>query len=72
MERRGFDQREAAQFLGIHYMTLNQILHGRYRPGLAIAVRIERSTGINPGIWLRTWVSDSRDGHASDRENSLG
>ena len=40
--------------------------------GDLIAVRIERSTGINPGIWLRTWVSDSRDGHASDRENSLG
>lgn len=60
MDRMGFDQRQTAQLLGIHFVSLNQILHGDRRPGLAIAMRIERHTGINPGIWLRTPVRESR------------
>lgn len=58
MERRGLDQRETATLLGIHFVTLNQILHGDRRPGLAIALRIEAHTGINPGLWMRTQVSE--------------
>lgn len=55
MERRGLNQREAAEVLGIHYVSLNQFLHGR-RPGLAIALRIEQHAGIAPGVWMRTRV----------------
>lgn len=61
MERRGLNQAEAAQLLHVHHVSLNQILMGRRRPGLAIAMRIERHTGINPGLWLRTTVRDLRD-----------
>lgn len=60
LERRGFDQREAAAFLDIHWVTLNGILSGRKRPGLAIAIRIEQGAGIDAGIWMRTRVRDSK------------
>jgi len=56
MERRRLNQREAAQILGLHFMSLNQILHGHRRPGLAIALRIEAHAGVPAGIWLRTAV----------------
>ena len=68
MERRGLDQRETAQLLGIHFVSLNQILHGDRRPGLAIAMRIERHTGINPGVWLRTPVSEARQTGPHNRQ----
>lgn len=60
MDRRGFNQREAAEVLEIHFMSLNQILRGSRKPGLAIALRIERHAGIPAGIWLRTRVSATR------------
>lgn len=66
MERRGVDQRETAQLIGIHYVTLNQILHNDYRPGLAAAIKIERVTGISPGLWMETGVSHAADAPLHD------
>jgi plasmid maintenance system antidote protein VapI len=59
MDRRGVNQRETARLLEIHYVTLNAILTGRKKPGLAVAVKIEQHTGINTGVWVRTAVRDS-------------
>lgn len=56
MERRGLNQRETAALLEMNFVSLNQILMVRRRPGLAVAMRIERHTGIDAGIWLRTPV----------------
>lgn len=56
LEKRGLNQREAALMLDIHWVSLNQILMDRRRPGLAIAVRIFEFAGIEPGIWTRTPV----------------
>lgn len=63
MERMGLDQRQTAEMLGIHFVSLNQYLHGDRKPGLAVALRIERHTGINPGVWVRTQVSGTEDRH---------
>jgi transcriptional regulator with XRE-family HTH domain len=60
MERRGLNQREAAKVLELHFMSLNQYLHGHRRPGLAAALRIERHTGLPAGIWMRTPVSEKK------------
>lgn len=56
LEKRGLNQREAAEILNIHWVSLNQILMDRRRPGLAIALRISQAAGIEPGIWTRTQV----------------
>jgi len=48
------DQREAARLFGVHHTHINQLISGRRRPGLALAVAIERVTGIHVGAWLPT------------------
>lgn len=60
LARMKLDQRAGAQVLGVHYMSLNQILRGKRKPGLAVALRIERHTGLPAGIWLRTAVSGTK------------
>lgn len=71
MERKGFDQRETAKELKIHWVTLNAILSGRKRPGLAVAVKIQTLTGIAAGLWMDTRVRHYR--RADDRPlGSLG
>lgn len=55
------NQREAAKALGIAFQSLNQILRGKgRRPGLAMALRIERVAGVPAGIWLHTQVSGKK------------
>ena len=44
-------QYELADLLAIHETTLSQILHGKRRPGLDIALRIEAETGIPAVSW---------------------
>lgn len=44
-------QYEVAELLEIHEAHLSQILSGKRRPGLDIAVRIEDRTGIPAGSW---------------------
>jgi plasmid maintenance system antidote protein VapI len=61
MERRGLNQQEAAVILGIHYITLNQVLQMRRVPALTTAVLIERQTGIVPAVWARTGVNRGID-----------
>lgn len=57
MERRVLNQREAARVLGVHYMSLNQMLRGKRKPGLTNALLIEKRAGIPAGLWARTRVS---------------
>jgi transcriptional regulator with XRE-family HTH domain len=53
IQQGGMNQRRAAELLGMHFQTLNQILKGRRRPGLFVAERIEQVTGIDCALWLR-------------------
>lgn len=59
MAKEGLSQRAAALILGIHYTHVNQILGGRRSVGLAVAVRIERCTGVPVGAWVDTSVAES-------------
>lgn len=59
MERRGVNQREAAELLSITDVFVSQILNNVRTPGLANAVKIERLTGIPVESWLLTELSDS-------------
>ena len=52
MARRGFSQREAAEFLGWHDTYICHVLKGRRVPDLTNAVRIERMTGIPVSAWV--------------------
>lgn len=52
--RRGVNQREAARILGMNFTNLNHLLNGRRRAGLAVAIQIERCTGIPAESWLPT------------------
>lgn len=60
-ERRGFNQREAAEFLGLHEVHYSQILNSQRQPGLANAVRIEQHTGISVESWALNEISDASE-----------
>jgi transcriptional regulator with XRE-family HTH domain len=55
--RRGFMQREAADYFGWHETYISHLLSGARTPGLDNAVTIERLTGIP----IEAWVSSEID-----------
>ena len=61
IDRMGFNQREAALFIGCHYVVLSQWLSGARSPELASAINIERRTGIPVESWLLSPVSEDPD-----------
>jgi len=50
--RANLTQRQVGRLFGVHYTYVNQMLSGRRTPGLAVAVTIERETGIAVGAWM--------------------
>lgn len=54
MSRKGFKQADACRFLGFDIATMSNFLAGKRTPGLKLAVRIERATGIPVEAWLPT------------------
>jgi len=52
MRRKGFNQADAARFLGLDQPTMTRIINGTYRPGLTTAVTIERLAGIPTRAWV--------------------
>lgn len=57
MERRRFNQREAAEFLGLNDVHFSQILNNKRQPGLANAIRLEQRTGISVESWALSQLS---------------
>jgi transcriptional regulator with XRE-family HTH domain len=53
------NQEQVAASIGIHKAYLSQILHGRRRPGLKNALKIERVTGIPASAWMPIDDGDS-------------
>lgn len=53
-DRLKYKQYELADLLDLDETHLSQILNGKRRPGLEIAVRIEERTGIPAESWLLT------------------
>lgn len=50
--RRGFMQREAADYFGWHETYISHLLSGSRTPALDNAVHIERMTGIPVEAWV--------------------
>jgi plasmid maintenance system antidote protein VapI len=61
MNRRQFNQREAAEFLGLNDVHFSQILNNKRQPGLANAIRIEQRTGISVESWALSQLSTTND-----------
>lgn len=54
IDRRGFNQVEAADRLGMTEGFISFLLNGHRRPSLAMAVKIEESTGIPASAWVKS------------------
>lgn len=51
IDNQRMNQREAGALFQVHWTHVNQILSGRRKPGLAIALRIYKTTKIPVDIW---------------------
>lgn len=58
MQRRGFNQSEAARYFGCHRSLVSLLLNGDRTPGLESALAIERLTGIPVEAWSETEVDE--------------
>jgi len=63
IRRRGFSQREAAEYLGWEETFISKLVNGERTPGLTNAVKIEDLTGIP----TKAWVSSRVDKEESER-----
>lgn len=65
LDRTGETQKDLAQRLGISGAALSQILLGKIRPSLDLALRIEALTGVPCRAWAtdQEMVKDRRTGH---------
>lgn len=52
MERRSFNNEEAARYLELDASTVTKLANGTRHAGLKIALMIERKTGIPVESWL--------------------
>jgi len=59
-ERSKLKQYELARLLEITDAYLSQVLSGKRRPSLLIAVRIERETGIPVSSWVPTRLGKAK------------
>lgn len=65
-------QRNAAVKLGLHFTTLNKILSGCRRPGLSIAIQLQRLAGVPVEAWTPTGdgkCAITRRKHSQKRAN---
>lgn len=53
IDRRGWTQNELARRIGITSGHISHLMTGRRRPGLDLALRIERELGIKIQLWAR-------------------
>lgn len=60
-DKHRYKQYELAELLGLDDAHVSQLLNGKRRPGLEIAVRIEERTGIPARAWLLTEVGRTNE-----------
>jgi DNA-binding XRE family transcriptional regulator len=61
IDRFQFNQRQAADLLGIDQTYISQLLNGKRTPGLEMAVRIEHAMGIPAAAWVAQPVGGPSD-----------
>lgn len=72
IERRGLDQRKAAEYLGMNETFMSKLVKGIRCPGLRNALKIERLTGVTVEAWESSRGDNSaglakRDGRKGKR-----
>lgn len=70
MKRRGFNQREAGEYLGFGETYMSQLLSGARSPLLANALTIEKKTGIVVDSWVSE-VDESKTSTVVDGRKRL-
>jgi len=59
IERRGLNQRKAADFLGMNETFMHKLLKGIRTPGRRNSLKIERLTGVTVEAWESSPVDSS-------------
>jgi len=54
MARRGFSQREAADYIDVSESFYSLLINEKHRAGLTLALRIQDRTGIPVHVWADT------------------
>ena len=70
MRRARMTQSDAGRYLGVSESLISNIVNGKYRPGLTVAIKIERHTGIPVEAWNASELEESDDavaGHPGKR-----
>ena len=66
--KHGYKQYELADLLSLDEAHVSQILNGKRKPGLEIAVRIEDRTGVPAESWLLPPVGSSKKADPADTD----
>lgn len=61
IERSHFNQRQAADFIGVTEGKLSLYLSGKVRPGVDVVLRIEDVTGVPARSWTLSGVSKTAE-----------
>lgn len=69
MQRRGFNQAEAAEHFGWDCAFVSMLVNGKRTPGLTNAIIIERTTGIPVEAWSFSGRDDSWPACVGDDAN---
>ena len=56
-QARNIEQKELAQALDISVPYVNDLLHGRRRMTIPVALKLETAWGISAEFWLRLWLN---------------
>lgn len=70
-DKHGYKQYELAELLELDETHLSQILSGKRRPGLPIAVRIEDICGIPAKSWLLTQRGSRRGTKGENQDETV-
>ena len=65
MRRRGFKQADAARYLEMDQGYLSRIVNGEQTPGLNLALKLERLTGIPVETWASIELDEPAAAHAA-------
>lgn len=70
IDRRQYNQREAANYLGFDESHLSSLLGGRRQPGLSNAIKLERLTGIPVEAWMSSELDESKQHQQVSPDNA--
>ena len=52
LEKKGLSQNDCSDILDISFEHVSRLMSGFYKPGLALACKIDETCGVPPHAWL--------------------